>query len=121
MLDIDDFKEINDKYGHQVGDSVLIALGEVLINSFRSSDMVFRIGGEEFLVLVHNTDEIESQEIAENLRMDIERLSLIPQHTITVSIGVSEIQPNIEWKEWVKLCDEKLYRAKSNGKNQVVS
>ena len=121
LLDIDNFKEINDKYGHQVGDSVLITLGEVLIDSFRSSDMVFRIGGEEFLVLVHNTDANKSLNIAENLRMKIERLSLIPEHTVTVSIGVSGIQPDIGWKQWMKLCDEKLYRAKSNGKNQVIA
>lgn len=119
MLDIDHFKKINDEYGHEVGDSVLKSLGELLQNFFRGSDTVFRIGGEEFLVLIYDTDEFYAMNIAEKFRINIEQLSLIPEHTVTVSIGIAEIQPNLGWKEWMKLCDDKLYCAKSNGRNQV--
>ncbi len=119
MIDIDNFKNINDDFGHEAGDSVLKSLAEVLTNNFRGSDMIFRIGGEEFLVLIHNTDELHAIDIAEKLRIEIEQLWLIPGHTVTVSMGVTGIQPDMGWKELMKHCDEKLYRAKSNGKNQV--
>ena len=59
--------------------------------------------------------------MAEKMRMEIEQLSLLPGHTVTVSIGVAELQPDMGWIEWMKLCDDKLYRAKSQGKNQVVA
>jgi diguanylate cyclase (GGDEF)-like protein len=121
MLDIDNFKSINDEYGHNVGDSVLESLGKLIRSYFRGSDIVFRIGGEEFLVLVHNTNEIGTLEIAEKLRLKIEEFPLIPGRTITASIGVAGIQPGMGWEEWMKLCDERMYRAKSNGKNQVVA
>ncbi len=119
MLDIDNFKNINDEYGHDVGDSVLKSFGEILKNHFRGSDTVFRVGGEEFLTLVYNTDKLKALDMAEKLRMKIEQLSLISGHTITVSIGVAELQPDMGWREWMKLCDTKMYSAKSNGRNQV--
>lgn len=121
MLDLDNFKEINDEYGHDVGDSVLESVGKFLKNSFRASDMVFRIGGEEFLALIHNTDESKGQDIAEKLRGEIEHLTLIPDHTVTVSIGVSGLQPDMGWREWMKLSDDNLYQAKSSGRNQVIA
>lgn len=120
MLDLDHFKIINDELGHDVGDSVLKSMGEFLKKHFRASDMVFRIGGEEFLILIYNTDEPSSLYVAEKLRGEIERLPLIPDRTVTVSIGVSSLQSGISWEEWMKHCDENLYRAKSSGRNQVV-
>lgn len=119
MLDLDHFKKINDEYGHEVGDSVLKSVGELLKKFFRESDMVFRIGGEEFLVLLHNTDVSKGVNIAEKLRVKLEQLSLIPGHVVTISVGVSGLQPDMGWKEWMKLSDDNLYCAKSNGRNQV--
>ena len=112
-------KKINDKYGHEIGDSVLKSVGEHLKKFFRESDRVFRIGGEEFLVLIHNTEASQSLVIAEKLRMEHEQLSMLPEHTVTVSIGVSGLQSDMDWKDWMKLSDDNLYRAKSNGRNQV--
>lgn len=121
MLDLDNFKVINDQLGHAVGDSVLKSVSEFLREKFRASDMVFRIGGEEFLALIYNTDEASALDIANKLRLEIEQLPLIPNHPITTSIGVSTLPPDADWEEWMKICDEKLYRAKSNGRNQVIA
>ncbi len=121
MIDLDHFKMINDEYGHDVGDSVLKSLSEYLKKSFRESDMLFRIGGEEFLALFYNTDGAYAHDIAEKIREGIERLPLIPDNPVTASIGVSGLQPDMDWKAWMKHCDDNLYHAKSSGRNQVIS
>lgn len=121
MLDIDHFKKINDQFGHDVGDSVLKSTGDFFKMHFRTSDMVFRMGGEEFLVLLHNTDQTSALNLAENVCKDFEQLSLIPDHTVTISIGVANFQKDMDWKQWVKQADENLYQAKSNGRNRVVA
>jgi len=121
MLDVDHFKKINDVHGHNVGDEVLVSLGKLLQNFFRKDDTIFRIGGEEFLILMHNTNGAQSQGIAEKLRKKIERTTLIPDHSITASIGVCGLQAEMNRKSWMKQCDENLYQAKTNGRNQVVA
>lgn len=121
MIDIDHFKKVNDEYGHAVGDAVLESLGQFLKTYFRESDMVFRVGGEEFLILIHNTDVSKGCDVAEKMRGKIERLSLIPDQTVTVSVGVSGLQSEMDWKEWMKYGDDNLYRAKANGRNQVAA
>jgi len=120
-IDIDFFKKINDELGHDVGDHVLVQLGAFLEEFFRESDKIFRIGGEEFLILVCNSDEPSSEDIAERLRREIECLSLLPGRTITVSIGVAGSDSEKDWKQWMKTCDNNLYRAKNNGRNSVVT
>ncbi|MCK5361296.1 MAG: sensor domain-containing diguanylate cyclase [Gammaproteobacteria bacterium] len=121
MLDIDDFKLVNDQLGHDVGDSSLKAIGYALHSYFRDSDMVFRVGGEEFLVLLYNSNKANSTIIAEKLRKKIEKQSLIPDRNLTVSIGVSELKSEMGWEAWMKRCDNNLYLAKSRGRNRVVS
>lgn len=121
IMDIDNFKEINDELGHDQGDHVLVQLGAFLKGYFRESDKVFRIGGEEFLILVFNSDEAKSADIAEKLRKNIENLSLIPDRKVTVSIGVAGLDPAKDWKQWMKICDQNLYEAKNSGRNKVVT
>ncbi|MCP5417540.1 MAG: GGDEF domain-containing protein [Chromatiaceae bacterium] len=121
VMDIDHFKQINDELGHDVGDHVLMQLGAFLKDFFRSSDKVFRIGGEEFLILVYNTDETKSIDIAEKLRRGVENLSLIPDRTVTVSIGIAGLGSGKDWKQWMKACDKNLYEAKNGGRNRVVA
>jgi len=121
MLDIDQFKTINDQFGHDIGDSVLKLTGEFLATFFRSSDIAFRIGGEEFLAIIYNTDNANALKVAEKLRQEFELLPLIPNHTVTISIGLSNLQANMDWKRWMKQGDDNLYKAKSNGRNQVVA
>lgn len=121
MIDIDNFKKINDQFGHDMGDLVLKSTGELLNGYFRGSDRVFRVAGEEFLVLVYNTDGVNAVNIAENLRREFAQLPLVPNHAVTISIGVSGLQSDMNWKQWMKQCDDNLYQAKSNGRNKVVS
>lgn len=120
-MDIDSFKEINDELGHNVDDHVLMQLGAFLKDSFRDSDKVFRTGGEEFLILVYNTDEADSIDIAEKLRRDIENFSFIPDRKVTVSMGVAGLGSAKDWKQWMKACDKNLYEAKNSGRNRVVA
>ncbi len=121
ILDIDYFKIINDQFGHDVGDLVLKKTGRFLAKSFRSSDSVFRIGGEEFLVLIYNADKASTLTLAEELRKKYEQLSSIPNHTVTISVGISSLQADMDWEQWMKQCDENMYIAKENGRNQVAS
>lgn len=121
IIDVDNFKSINDELGHEIGDDVLIQLAAFLKNSLRDSDKVFRIGGEEFLILLYNTDEANSIDIAEKLRKGIKNLSLIPNRTVTVSIGVAGLNSGRDWKQWMKVCDKNLYKAKNAGRNRVVA
>jgi diguanylate cyclase (GGDEF)-like protein len=121
MIDIDHFKSINDQLGHDIGDIVLQETGKFLKNAFRASDMVFRIGGEEFMALIYNTDKKGAIRVAEKLRAEFEQLTLLPDRTITVSVGVAVLEQDMDWKQWMKQGDENLYQAKSNGRNQVVA
>lgn len=119
-FDIDHFKSINDTLGHDTGDMVLKKLGDLLRKCIRSSDMAFRVGGEEFLVIVHNTDESQSKQVAEKIRQKVEQAALLPDRQVTISVGVSCLQKGIDMAKWMKACDEKLYCAKKNGRNRVV-
>lgn len=120
MIDVDHFKSINDEFGHAVGDDVLKKLGKFLSVQFRGSDMVFRIGGEEILVLIQNVEHANAVVVAEKLRTDIENLSLIDAKSVTVSIGISVFNKGLNWSQWIKECDDNLYKAKTNGRNKVV-
>jgi diguanylate cyclase (GGDEF)-like protein len=119
-FDIDGFKSINDTHGHDIGDRILETLGELLRARARSSDMVFRIGGDEFLFLAHNTDEHHGARVAEKLRHEVEQSLLLHDRQITLSIGVSRLHKDMDVTTWLKSCDVKLYCAKENGRNQVV-
>jgi|GEM_PF-199492 len=126
-IDIDDFKKINDTFGHDSGDKVLVTLTKYLNSSSRTSDLIARFGGEEFIVLLPKTDIYGAEILAEKIRFGIESLSvdIDESHSVkfTVSIGVSEI--NVSQQESIdfalKRADIALYRAKANGKNRVES
>jgi diguanylate cyclase (GGDEF)-like protein len=120
MIDIDDFKEINDHYGHQQGDKVLSSVGAIVRNNVRKMDTAARYGGEELVILMPNTSAKTASEVAERIRKDIENMR-VSQISITVSIGVSDtrsIGTNLD--ELVKKADQALYQAKRTGKNIVV-
>lgn len=119
-LDIDDFKEVNDSLGHDAGDQALRNLGGLLRRRTRNGDMAFRLGGEEFLVLLHNTDAPNGAKVAEDFRALVERSVLVPDRVVTVSVGVSELEENMDTEDWLKASDEKLYAAKEAGRNRVV-
>lgn len=122
ILDIDDFKMINDMYGHRVGDKVLIELCALIQNNIRTSDTLFRVGGEEFVILCQNVTLKESVEVAHKIRAAVEqRLSTISDKTITISIGVTEVNATDTEDSIYRRVDALLYDSKHSGKNSVKS
>jgi len=122
MLDIDDFKNINDTYGHDVGDIVLKDISQIITESIRATDYGCRWGGEEFMVLLPETKIDQSFTIAEQLRINIEKYKnpVLAKKT-TVSIGTSQFQVGIDTMDtFVKNVDIAMYQAKKTGKNKVV-
>ncbi len=122
LLDLDDFKKVNDKFGHSVGDLLLQTVGNVLSDTVRDTDIVARYGGEEFGVLLPDTDESGVQQVAEKIRASIEAIRFsIPDTDIvlkvTVSIGVSVFRGNR--REFFNAADRALYKSKAAGKNCV--
>lgn len=120
-LDLDYFKNINDTFGHDAGDKALKDVGEYLHSRIRHSDKVFRLGGEEFLVVLYDADRENGTEVAEELRKGVSELKTLPDHQLTASIGVATLADDENWNEWMKRSDDNLYRAKAAGRNQVVS
>ena len=119
MIDIDDFKNINDTYGHQKGDEVLEEISKIIKNSIRSMDIAFRYGGEELSVIFPDTKKDDAYKIAEKIRVNIEK-KYTNNMNITVSIGISSNEDkSSDQIEIIKNADELLYEAKNNGKNQV--
>jgi len=120
IMDIDDFKDINDFYGHQEGDRILIELAAIIKGQTRASDICCRYGGEEFAVILPFTDARVAGEIAEKLRTALMRNLPNGQH-LTVSLGVASCDENTTSPyALMKRADDALYQAKKNGKNQVV-
>lgn len=121
IFDIDDFKKINDTFGHALGDRVLIELTQMVNQHIRITDYFFRVGGEEFVVLFSNTSLEDAHTVAQKLRMSIEEeLTTLENHTVTVSMGLTQVQQQDNEHTIFKRADELLYKAKKSGKNQVV-
>lgn len=120
ILDIDHFKHINDTYGHNVGDKVLVELAKILKNHFRNVDIVGRWGGEEFVILVPTADIDTAQKIAEKIRLNIEQSEILKDETITSSFGVTQIKSGDSLEFVIARADEALYDAKETGRNKVV-
>lgn len=124
MLDIDFFKKINDRYGHDAGDEVLADLAEVLSGCVREGDMVARLGGEEFCVVFPDTPLATAVELAEELRAAVDvhdfKTSAGPI-PVTVSVGVAQRRPGEPNSAWIKRADEALYASKTGGRNRVSS
>lgn len=122
LADIDHFKRVNDTYGHQVGDRVLVDVTRIIRGNIRSSDSLGRWGGEEFLIILPKLNLTQALEAAERLRsavMEYETDYLPEGERITVSIGVVEGSSSTDMEELLKGVDELLYRAKSRGRNRV--
>jgi len=123
MIDIDNFKSINDTYGHHLGDFVIKNLSKNLLEFTRDSDIVARYGGEEFIILFPDTDINGARVITNKICKKIAEQKLESQNSnlsYTVSIGVSEYKHNSHIDEFIINADNALYKAKDNGKNQVV-
>jgi diguanylate cyclase (GGDEF)-like protein/PAS domain S-box-containing protein len=120
MFDIDYFKSINDKYGHDAGDKVLVKLSEVVNSVIRKNDYIYRVGGEEFVILLSNTDLGSAKTLAEKLRERVEKdVDTLEDRSVTISVGVSEVREYDTVDSIFKRADDNLYKSKDNGRNTI--
>ena len=125
LVDADKFKKINEKYGHKIGDRVLIEIAKLCRSSLRDDDIVARFGGEEFIIFLNDTDLRSAMRVAERLRQNIEGASFRDDNEekfqITVSIGVVSSEDTTSLEVLLRQVDDAMYLAKRNGRNQVTS
>jgi diguanylate cyclase (GGDEF)-like protein len=121
MIDIDKFKSVNDTYGHQVGDEVLVGIANILSDHMRQGDIAARLGGEEFVCLIKNLTPELTETVANRIRTEIEKTPLsTEQLDITVSIGCTQWQKNEMFIDVMERADQMLYKAKTSGRNKVI-
>lgn len=119
MIDIDHFKSVNDTYGHQVGDSVLKTVASLIKTRVRTDDVVGRWGGEEFMIICHETNLQSTFELAENIRKIVDLHHFETINHVTISSGVAQIKPDNTIDDLVLEADTALYSAKKEGRNRV--
>lgn len=123
MIDLDNFKQMNDLYGHDVGDQVLVRVAQQLKQTLRQSDVLARLGGEEFIVLLPVTSEAEAAQIAERLRQLVAALywqaPVTAHYQQTISIGISMQTSDYDVEQQMHQADQALYRAKQRGRDRV--
>jgi len=119
LLDLDHFKKVNDMYGHAVGDQILKRITEIINLRIRVTDSLYRIGGEEFIVVLEGADLHKAVHLAEQLRTLVDANELVPDHAVTISLGVAELKDGESANDWLHRADEALYRAKDAGRNST--
>lgn len=119
MIDIDHFKRVNDEHGHQAGDMVLSSIAGRLQGRVRKSDLVFRYGGEEFMILLPQTGIYKADLLAERIRAVIEKMRFPNGLSVTISVGISQYRDGLSADDLVKHVDRGLYLAKGRGRNRV--
>ena len=123
MVDLDNFKKINDSFGHEAGDAVLVHIGKLMSGLVRKQDIIARWGGEELLIMLPETDRDGAVSVAEKLRGEVaDRIIKISDHEIrvTISSGVSRMARGMTIDECIRQADKALYHAKSGGRNKTV-
>ncbi|MBT9493411.1 MAG: GGDEF domain-containing protein [Paucibacter sp.] len=121
VIDIDHFKLVNDRFGHLIGDEVLLLLSRLMRSSFRFHDLLYRFGGEEFVVLMRCEDESDSAQAFERLRLNTEHYAFPQIGRITVSIGFTQVRIEDSPASAFERADKAVYHAKDSGRNQVHS
>ena len=119
LLDLDHFKKVNDVYGHAAGDQILKSLTEIVNLRIRVTDSLYRIGGEEFVVVLDGQDLHRAAHLAEQLRTLVDANELVPDQSVTISLGVAELKDGETPSAWLHRADEALYRAKDAGRNST--
>jgi diguanylate cyclase (GGDEF)-like protein len=119
MLDLDHFKKVNDLHGHAKGDEILIKLTEIIEIRIRATDNIYRIGGEEFVIVIEDQNIENASRLAEQLRTIVEANELAPDSSVTVSIGVAQHVHGESVESWMSRADNALYAAKHSGRNQT--
>ena len=120
LFDIDHFKRINDQFGHAAGDQVLAGIVGLLESRLRKIDFLFRIGGEEFILLLTETDEADAVAVAEEVRARVADAPLYGDNKTSVSIGVTGLRSGDTLDAWIRRADDALYKAKASGRDRVV-
>ncbi|CAN7488304.1 GGDEF domain-containing protein [Pseudomonas sp. LjRoot71] len=120
IMDLDHFKRINDNYGHQAGDQVLVDFVELIKSSSRKEDRLFRFGGEEFLLLLPNTERAGLLAAAQHLQQQITQHLRGPGGAVTMSVGGAILRRDEHWEDMLQRADQRLYRAKSAGRNCII-
>jgi diguanylate cyclase (GGDEF)-like protein len=121
MFDIDNFKRINDRFGHANGDLVLVRTAKIVSDSLRSTDRFGRWGGDEFICVATNTSEDTAIHLAERLRNELERAGILEEFPVTGSFGVTRYKSGDTSDGLVRRADMGLLRAKNDGRNRVVT
>jgi len=119
MYDIDDFKNINDTYGHQIGDKVLVEMSSLIQSLLRETDLLFRVGGEEFVILIPELSVQQALAIAEKIRKCVSSLNIIKNEQITISMGLTQVEQNDTEDSIYQRIDRFLYYSKKHGKDMV--
>jgi diguanylate cyclase len=117
LIDLDEFKKINDQHGHAVGDEILIHFVEIISERIRHTDHVYRFGGEEFVVIVDNTDADSVSIFAEQLREGVDNSQFPAQLHVTISLGIAQYKEGETGFEWLGRADKAMYKAKQAGRN----
>jgi diguanylate cyclase (GGDEF)-like protein len=119
VLDMDQFKDINDTYGHAIGDKILVRVTEIVDTKIRVTDDLYRYGGEEFVVIAMGAPREAANKLAEQLRFAVEASDLLPEQSVTISVGVAELKQGESYDDWLNRADAALYQAKRAGRNRV--
>jgi diguanylate cyclase (GGDEF)-like protein len=120
LLDLDHFKSINDAYGHEAGDTILVNFVDIVRSRLRGQDGMYRLGGEEFVVLMPHTAALDAERVAGMLKRTFSTQLEGPGGPITASMGVAELQDAESVRDWLSRADEALYRAKREGRDRIV-
>jgi diguanylate cyclase (GGDEF)-like protein len=119
LLDLDHFKKVNDAHGHAVGDQILKRVTEIINLRIRVTDSLYRVGGEEFVVVLEDQALERAAHLSEQLRTLVEANELAPEKSVTISLGVAELRRDESANEWLRRADEALYCAKREGRNST--
>lgn len=122
FIDIDNFKEVNDRFGHKVGDALLVAVSKLLQSATRNSDTPARLGGDEFVILLPDTPQDEAHAVAKRIMDSAAAMTVMQEYAFkcTLSIGIASAMPGMNTvTDWLKAADDALYQAKRLGKNQI--
>lgn len=119
LLDLDHFKSINDVHGHESGDRILVNLVEIVTSRLRGRDSVFRLGGEEFVVVLPGTSSSDAERLAGTLKRTFATQLEGPGGPVTASMGVAELGPGEPVRQWLSRADEALYQAKRDGRDRI--
>ena len=117
ILDLDHFKAVNDAHGHAAGDQILRSVTDIVNLRIRVTDSLYRIGGEEFVIVIDGQDIDGASHLAEQLRTIVEANELVPDQSVTISLGVAQLREGESANDWLHRADEALYQAKREGRN----